>query len=106
MFHATGPALATGRGAIDVHDYLRALLVDIATAPAVETGVRYELLAAVLAPLGPVEADRAAAEIEAYAYWIRTGAFATADDAALTASVDAAAYLAAHALIPVGTQAA
>src|SRR6266536_1557767 len=97
MFHATGPALVTERGAMDMHAYLRTLLVDVATAPAVETGVRYELLAAVLAPLGPAGAVSAAHEIEEHAYWVRYANHATGADTAMADSVDRAAYLAAAA---------
>jgi hypothetical protein len=55
----------------DLHTYLRTLLAGIATAPAIDTGVRHDLLTDVLAPLGCADADRAARQIEQHAYWIR-----------------------------------
>jgi len=83
---------------VDVEVYLRTLVADIATAPAIGTSVRHDLLLDVLAPLGGATADRQAIEIEAHAYWVRYGSHATGEDLAFTASVDEAVYLVGRAL--------
>ncbi len=83
---------------MDIEVYLRTLVADIATAPAIDTRVRHDLLAGALAPLGSAAADRAAGEIEAHAYWVRYGSHATGEDIAFAASVDEAVYLVGRAL--------
>jgi len=83
---------------VDVEVYLRTLVADIATAPAIDTRVRHDLLLDVLAPLGRATADRQASEIEAHAYWVRHGSHATGEDIAFTAAVDEAVYLVGRAL--------
>ncbi len=83
---------------VDIEVYLRTLVADIATAPAIDTRVRHDLLADTLAPLGAATADRAAGEIEAHAYWVRHGSHATGEDLAFAASVDEAVYLVGRAL--------
>jgi len=83
---------------MDIEVYLRRLVADIATAPAIDTRVRHDLLLDVLAPLGRATADRAAGEIEAHAYWLRYGTHATGEDIAFSASVDEAVYLVGRAL--------
>jgi hypothetical protein len=74
------------------HDHLARLIEDIALAPAVETGVRHDLLAEALAPLGPVDASREADAIEAHAYWVRTGPRQGRSDLLLHAEVDVAVH--------------
>jgi hypothetical protein len=83
---------------VDAQAWLRHLLEDVALAPTVDTRVRHDLLADVLAPLGPVEADRAANAIEKHAYWVRVGAHQSSADGLFSGEVDVAAHLAAHAL--------
>jgi hypothetical protein len=78
---------------VDMQTYLRTLLEDIATSPAIDTSVRRGLLADVLAPLGPTAADRQARQIEAHAYWLRVGTHQSGHDVAFAASVEEAAYL-------------
>ena len=82
---------------MDIEVYLRTLVADIATAPAIGTSVRHDLLIDVLAPMGAA-AGRAAGEIEAHAYWVRYGTHATGEDLAFAASVDEAVYLVGRAL--------
>jgi hypothetical protein len=83
---------------VDVEVYLRRLVADIATAPAIGTSVRHDLLIDVLAPMGAAAAGRAAGEIEAHAYWVRYGTYASGEDVALSASVAEAVYLVGRAL--------
>jgi hypothetical protein len=83
---------------VDIEGYLRPLVEDIATLPAIGTGVRHDLLVDALAPLGPAAADRAAGEIEAHAYWLRHGKRASGEDTAFAASVAEAVYLVGRAL--------
>jgi hypothetical protein len=92
------PPLSTTDGGamttVDTHAWLQALLEDIATAPSIGTGSRYALLVGALAPLGAADAARQAVEIEKHAYWVRCGPHVAGADAAFTAAVDRAAYLA------------
>lgn len=80
-----------------VDTYLRRLVEDIATAPAIDTTVRHELLVDALAPLGEA-ADRQANQIEQHAYWLRVGTYQSGADVAFADSVAEAVYLVGRAL--------
>jgi hypothetical protein len=83
---------------VDIQAWLRVLMESIATAAPVDARVRHALLVDVLAPLGLVDADRRAAQIEQHAYWVRYGTHASGDDRALSRSVDEAVFLVGRAL--------